>query len=35
MSIVELQPQGKSSMVIMAFLQGHKVEEGMAFGQDT
>ena len=35
LSIVELQPQGKSSMVIKAFLQGHKVKEGMAFGQNT
>lgn len=35
LSIVELQPQGKSPMVIKTFLQGHKVEEGMAFGQDN
>lgn len=35
LSIAELQPQGKSSMIIKAFLQGHRVEEGMLFGQGT
>jgi len=33
LSIVELQPQGKSAMSICAFLQGHKIEEGMSFAQ--
>jgi len=33
LSIVELQPQGKSAMLIRAFLQGHKIEEGMWFSE--
>ena len=31
LSILELQPQGKSAMPVSAFLQGRKLEEGMIF----
>lgn len=35
LSLLELQPQGKPSMTISAFLQGRKVETGMCFESDN